>query len=77
MVERQRQDEDFVIYVAAQVVDGSHTHVGHEIAGEEASQIAEEKSRKEQQTHEDQRMVFASTGDQATHKPVEVAHQVI
>ena len=74
VVEGERQDEDFVVAVAAQVVDCPDAHIGHEITGKEASEVAEEKGNQEQQAHEDQRMVFPSIGNEAAHEPVEIAH---
>lgn len=58
-------------------MDGTHAHVGHEVAGEETSEIAEEKRHDEQQAHEYQRLMLASTSDEVAHEPVEIAHQVV
>ncbi len=75
VVEGKWQDEDFVVDVTAQVVDSPYAHVGHEIACEETAQVAEEEGYYEQQAHENQCLMLATSDDEVAHEPVEVAHQ--
>ena len=66
-----------MIHIATQVLDGTHTGLGHEITSEETADVAEQEGDEQHQAYEGQGIGVPAVDDDAAHHIVQVAYEVV